>query len=78
MTTITMPTIAVPAGPPGNRLRWVFADIAHGHLAQPDGLTRIPEALFFSTLQPIMFVLLFRYVFGGAIPIPAASPTSTT
>jgi ABC-2 type transport system permease protein/oleandomycin transport system permease protein len=23
--------------------------------------------LFFSTLQPIMFVLLFRYVFGGAI-----------
>jgi len=31
--------------------------------------TRIPEALFFSTMQPIMFVLLFRYVFGGAIPI---------
>ena len=29
--------------------------------------TRIPESLFFSTLQPIMFVLLFRYVFGGAI-----------
>ena len=30
---------------------------------------RIPEALFFSSLQPIMFVLLFRYVFGGAIPV---------
>ena len=41
-------------------------------------LTRIPEALFFSTLQPIMFVLLFRYVFGGAIHIPGASRTSTT
>jgi ABC transporter DrrB family efflux protein len=32
--------------------------------------TRIPEALFFSTVQPVMFVLLFRFVFGGAIHIP--------
>ena len=31
---------------------------------------RTPEALFFSTLQPIMFVLLFTYVFGGAIHVP--------
>jgi ABC transporter DrrB family efflux protein len=31
------------------------------------GYTRIPEALFFSSVQPIMFVILFRYVFGGAI-----------
>jgi ABC-2 type transport system permease protein/oleandomycin transport system permease protein len=30
---------------------------------------RIPEQAFFSTVQPIMFILLFRYVFGGAIPI---------
>jgi ABC-2 type transport system permease protein/oleandomycin transport system permease protein len=29
--------------------------------------TRRPELLFFSTVQPVMFVLLFRYVFGGAI-----------
>ena len=35
-------------------------------------IPRIPEALFFSTVQPIMFVLLFPYVFGGAIAIPAA------
>jgi ABC-2 type transport system permease protein/oleandomycin transport system permease protein len=33
-------------------------------------LTRIPEQLFFSTVQPIMFVLLFTYVFGGAIKVP--------
>src|ERR1700722_5895950 len=32
-------------------------------------LTRIPEALFFSSVQPVMFVLLFRYVFGGAIRV---------
>ena len=30
-------------------------------------LTRVPEVLIFSTIQPIMFVLLFRYVFGGSI-----------
>lgn len=32
--------------------------------------TRIPELLFFSLVQPVIFVLLFAYVFGGAIPIP--------
>ena len=30
-------------------------------------LSRVPELLLFSTIQPIMFVLLFRYVFGGSI-----------
>jgi len=36
-------------------------------------LVRIPESLFFSSVQPIMFVLLFRYVFGGAIKVPGHS-----
>jgi ABC transporter DrrB family efflux protein len=49
-------------------------------LALADGLTvtrrnlikvkRVPDLLVFATLSPIMFVLLFRYVFGSAIPIP--------
>ncbi len=30
-------------------------------------IKRIPDLLIFSTIQPIMFVLLFAYVFGGAI-----------
>ncbi len=30
-------------------------------------IKRVPELLVFSTIQPIMFVLLFAYVFGGAI-----------
>jgi ABC-2 type transport system permease protein len=30
-------------------------------------LARVPEVLIFSTVQPVMFVLLFRYVFGGSI-----------
>jgi ABC transporter DrrB family efflux protein len=29
--------------------------------------TRQPELLIFSTIQPVLFVFLFRYVFGGAV-----------
>jgi ABC-2 type transport system permease protein/oleandomycin transport system permease protein len=36
-------------------------------------LTRAPELLIGYTIQPIMFVLLFRYVFGGAIRTPGYS-----
>ncbi len=49
-------------------------------LAFTDGLTltrrnlikliRIPDLLVFSTIQPIMFVVLFAYIFGGSIQIP--------
>ena len=53
--------------------RWMFADTLTITWRNLIALTRIPEALFFSTLQPIMFVLLFRYVFGGAIHIPDLS-----
>jgi ABC-2 type transport system permease protein len=48
--------------------------------AAADGLTvtrrnlikvkRVPDLIVFATLSPIMFVLLFVYVFGSAIPIP--------
>jgi len=31
---------------------------------------RVPQLLVFSTIQPVIFVLLFRYVFGGAITVP--------
>ena len=34
---------------------------------------RVPDLLVFATLSPIMFVLLFRYVFGSAIPIEGIS-----
>jgi ABC transporter DrrB family efflux protein len=32
-------------------------------------ITRIPELAIFAVLQSIMFVLLFAFVFGGAIPV---------
>jgi ABC transporter DrrB family efflux protein len=35
---------------------------------------RVPQLLVFSTIQPVIFVLMFRYVFGGAIQIPGGTP----
>jgi ABC-2 type transport system permease protein len=36
-------------------------------------IKRIPDLLIFTTIQPIMFVLLFAYVFGGAIKVPGVN-----
>jgi ABC transporter DrrB family efflux protein len=36
-------------------------------------IKRVPEVLVFVLLSPIMFVLLFAYVFGGAVDIPGVS-----
>ncbi|WP_030414703.1 ABC transporter permease [Streptomyces sp. NRRL S-1448] len=35
-------------------------------------MVRIPEVVIFGLIQPIMFVVLFSYVFGGSISIPGA------
>ena len=50
-----------------SRLYWALADalvLAKRRLVQ---IPRIPDELIFATVQPIMFVVLFRFVFGGAI-----------
>jgi ABC-2 type transport system permease protein len=36
-------------------------------------IKRVPDLLVFSTLSPIMFILLFAYVFGNAINVPGTS-----
>lgn len=36
-------------------------------------IKRVPDLIVFTTLSPIMFVLLFAYVFGSAIDIPGMS-----
>lgn len=35
-------------------------------------MTRIPEMIIFGMIQPIMFVVLFSYVFGGSISVPGS------
>lgn len=59
--------------PRRSRLYWAVADglvLAKRNLVQ---IPRIPELLVFATIQPVMFVLLFRYVFGGAIDVGGES-----
>ncbi|HLJ35525.1 MAG TPA: ABC transporter permease [Ktedonobacteraceae bacterium] len=66
----TIETLTPQARP---ALYWTIADalvLAKRHLIQ---IPRIPEELVFATIQPIMFVLLFRYVFGGAIAVSGTS-----
>ncbi|MCM3925871.1 ABC transporter permease [Frankia sp. AiPs1] len=51
------------------RLAWAVIDawvMARRNLIQT---WRIPELTIFATIQPVMFVLLFTYVFGGAINV---------
>jgi ABC-2 type transport system permease protein len=51
----------------GQRIRFAFVDgivVAERNLVS---LFRVPAVLVFELVQPIMFTLLFRYVFGGAI-----------
>lgn len=46
------------------------AIVAHRNLIK---IKRVPEVLVFVLISPIMFVLLFAYVFGSSIPLPGIS-----
>ncbi|MGZ5307393.1 MAG: ABC transporter permease, partial [Actinomycetota bacterium] len=50
----------------GQRVRYAMVDgviVAERNLLS---LFRVPTVLIFELVQPVMFTLLFRYVFGGA------------
>jgi ABC transporter DrrB family efflux protein len=52
------------------QLTWMVADgfaVAQRNLIK---IKRVPEVLVWVLISPIMFVLLFTYVFGGSIEIP--------
>lgn len=53
-----------------SRLAWAISDGLAVTWRNLIAYTRVPQLMVFSSIQPIMFVLLFRYVFGGAIPTP--------
>lgn len=57
------------------RLAWTVADawvMCKRNLLK---IPRTPELLVFSTIQPVMFILLFVYVFGGSINVGGVSYT---
>ena len=72
MTTLSFPTTVLSDRPAekGGRFSWTIQDSLTVSWRNLRVLTRNPDAVFFSAIQPIMFVLLFVYVFGGAIKIP--------
>jgi ABC transporter DrrB family efflux protein len=60
------------AGTSSAALRWV-SDCWLMTLRLIKQILRVPDLLVFSIIQPIMFVVLFRYVFGGAIDVGGGS-----
>jgi ABC-2 type transport system permease protein len=70
MSTTAMPMGAVIIRP---RTRGIAAFVTDALLLTRRNLlltVRAPELVIFSAIVPIMFVLLFRYVFGGSIRVP--------
>jgi ABC transporter DrrB family efflux protein len=68
-----MTTTTVGAAVPGlNRPRvpWPAADALAVAKRNLIAMTRTPQVIVFSTVQPVLLVLIFRYVFAGSIHIP--------
>ena len=72
MTAVAERTSApgLPAGPGlGVRFRWAVTDTLTITRRNLLIWMRVPAYLVFTVIQPVLFVLMFRYVFGGAIPV---------
>ena len=54
-------------------LGWVVADALVMARRNVLGMLRTPQVIVSLAIQPIIFVLLFRYIFGGSIHIPGVA-----
>jgi ABC transporter DrrB family efflux protein len=73
MTTTTLAPSATAERPPRTALGWAIADTRTVAWRNLVTLRRLPQLLVFATVQPVIFVLMFRYVFGGAIQVKDTS-----
>ena len=73
MTTLTAPADFRLSSRRRSKLAWAAADSLAVARRNVIGMTRRPQVLAFATIQPVLFVLLFRYVFGSSIHIPGVS-----
>jgi ABC-2 type transport system permease protein/oleandomycin transport system permease protein len=69
MAAVTAPALT-PTVEPRSALSWAVADAITITWRNLKAMLRTPQVLMFSTIQPIIFVLTFRYVFGGSITTP--------
>lgn len=60
--------------PPGGLRGWL-GDVAVLGRRNLQRIFRSPDLVFYALLQPLMFILLFVYVFGGAIQVPGTDYT---
>ncbi|MGH9182460.1 MAG: ABC transporter permease [Acidimicrobiales bacterium] len=67
--TATTTTLAPSRGSTPGRLSRAVADGSAICARNLRVLVRLPQAVVFATIQPVIFVLMFRYVFGGAIRV---------
>lgn len=67
--TVTTPTVGLGAAP-RPLLGWAVADAISVTWRNLKSMSRQPGIIVFSTIQPIIFVLTWRYVFGNAINAP--------
>jgi ABC-2 type transport system permease protein/oleandomycin transport system permease protein len=65
-----MSAVTVSSRRAGGGLRGAVSDSAALTWRNLVNYRRVPQLLVFSTIQPVIFVLLFRFVFGGAITVP--------
>jgi ABC-2 type transport system permease protein len=70
MTTATISQAPRRAVTRLGNLRWLVSDVAVLARRSLARIAREPETLMDVTIQPILFVLLCAYVFGGAIALP--------
>ncbi|MBV9662741.1 MAG: ABC transporter permease [Actinobacteria bacterium] len=73
MTVTTASTTGVFTPAHTNRLRAWWSETSVFALRNIEHIRQIPEKLLDVTMQPLMFVLLFSYVFGGAIHVAGGS-----
>ena len=63
-------TVAIPGARPSIRSRGLVGESLTITWRNLLHIRRMPEMLMDVTIQPVMFVLLFAFVFGGAITVP--------
>lgn len=68
----TVPSTTVPGSGSGSSLGWLLRDTWAMTRRNLRTIARQPQLLVFATVQPIIFILLFRFVFGGAIAAPGS------
>src|SRR3954464_11683880 len=73
MAAITAPA-AIPVVEHRSRAGWAVSDALTIAWRNLKGMSRTPEVIMFATIQPIIFVLTFRYVFGNSIKLPGPFP----